>query len=218
MNFYKTSTLEEEWSLQQGDVLHPVPFTIFSLTDAEVLGPNADELSMVDLTQETDLEDGTRVLASVGMSFGIVLNQSCDLGPGRGKPILIARVVSAAERIGKLKPGHSVSRRIKDIDELANPGRRPSLFYLPEHEDVEPKMDKCVADLLEVTSFPPTNLAALTRLIKLRLSSPALQALQERLSYCFARFGAPDHLYMNEEEWEHKEQQAREKGDRKSVV
>lgn len=212
MNFYETSTLEEEWSLQQGDVLHPVPFTIFSLTDAEVLGPDADELRMVDLTQTTDLEAGTRVLASVGMSFGIVLNQSCDLGPGRGKPILIARVVSAAERIGMLKPDHSVSRRTKDIEQLANPGKKPSLFYLPEHRGVEPKMDKCVADLLEVASFPPANLAALSSLVKLRLSPPALQALQERLSYCFGRFGAPDHLYMNEEEWEHKEQQARKKG------
>ncbi len=212
MNFYETSTLEEEWSLQQGDVLHPVPFATFSLTEVEVLGPSADELRMVDLTQETDLEAGTRLLASVGMSFGIVLNQSCDLGPRRGKPILIARVVSAAERIGMLKPDHSVSRRVKDIDELANPGRRPSLFYLPEHGGVEPKMGKCVADLLEITSFPPTNLAALSNLIKLRLSSPALQALQERLSYCFGRFGAPDHLYMNEEEWAQKEQRARNKG------
>ena len=212
MNFYETSTLEGEGGLQQGDVLYPIPFTTFSLTDVEVLAPGADELSMVDLTQRTALEAGTRLLASVGMSFGIVLNQSCDLGPGRGKPILVARVVSAAERIGMLKPDHSVSRRTKDIDELANPGKRPSLFYLPEHEGVEPRMVKCVADLLEVASFPPSNLAALSSLIKLRLSPPALQAFQERLSYCFGRFGAPDHLYMNEEEWEHKEQQARKKG------
>jgi hypothetical protein len=212
MNFYETSTLEEDWGLQQGDILHPVPFAAFSLTDVEVLSPNADGLRMVDLTQKTDLEVGTRLLASVGMSFGIVLNQSCDLSPRRGKPILIARVVPAAERIGMLKPGHSVSRRIKDIEELANPGKRPSLFYLPGHGGVEPKMDNCVADLLEITSFPPTNLAALSSLIKLRLSPPALQALQERLSYCFGRFGAPNHLYMNEEEWEHKEQQARKKG------
>ncbi len=208
MNFYETSALEEESGLQQGDILHPVPFTTFSVTDAEVLFPDANELSIVDLTQNTDLKPETRLLTSVGMSFGIVLNQACDLGPGRGKPILIARVVSAAERIGKLKPDHSVSRRVKDIDELANPGKRPSLFYLPEHEDIEPKMGRCVADLLEVTSFPPTNFVALSSLIKLRLSPTALQALQERLSYCFGRFGTPDHLYMDEEEWEHREQQA----------
>jgi hypothetical protein len=70
-------------------------------------------------------------------------------------------------------------------------------------------MPKSIVDLLEVTSLPPSNFAALSNLIRLRLSHVALQAFQERLAYCFGRFGAPDHLYLSEEEREYAEQQDR---------
>ncbi|HOE10167.1 MAG TPA: hypothetical protein PLQ35_01470 [bacterium] len=96
----------------------------------------------------------------------------------------------------------SVEKRVKSIKPLINPGRYPSLFYLPKYVDNEFSMVESVADLLDVQSFPPINLHALAaRCLRLRLSDEALKALQERLAYCFGRFGAPDHLYFTEEEW-----------------
>jgi len=215
MNFYEASVLEEgERKLQQGDILYPVPFVGFSATEAVVLTPDAEEPDIVDLTQSTDFPAETQLTVNVGMSNGIVLNQSCDLSdqPGRGRPILIARVLLPEERRIKVSPSNPVKKNVDNIRELANPGKRPSVFYLPEHESTGFKMPKSVADLLEVTSFPPRNLAALSRLIRLRLSHVALQAFQERLTYCFGRFGAPDHLYLNEREREYEEQQARGSG------
>jgi hypothetical protein len=99
-------------------------------------------------------------------------------------------------------PESTLKQRVGAIKELANPGRQPSIFYLPEYEGANFDMPKCVVDLLEVASFPPSQLDALSSLIQLRLSRDALQSLQERIAYCFGRFGAPDHLYFNEEEWD----------------
>jgi hypothetical protein len=76
------------------------------------------------------------------------------------------------------------------------------LFYLPEYENADLRLTRSVADLLEVTHLPPSDLGPLSRLVRLRLSPAALQALQERLAYCFGRYGAPDHLYFSREEWE----------------
>lgn len=148
------------------------------------------------------------------MSTGIVLNQSCDLSnrPRHGRPILIARVLPPGERNIKISPDRSVKNNVDAIKDVANPGKRPSKFYLPEHESADFNMPRSIADLLEVTSFPPSNFSALSTLIRLRLSHVALQALQERLAYCFGRFGAPDHLYYNEKEREHAEQQALQRG------
>jgi hypothetical protein len=58
-------------------------------------------------------------------------------------------------------------------------------------------------DLLEATSFPPSQFDELSSVTRLRLSHAALQSLQERLAYCSGRFGAPDQLFFNEEEWEY---------------
>lgn len=213
MNFYEASVLEEgERKLQQGDILYPVPFVGFSVTEVVVLTSDTKEPDTVDLTQNADLPAETQLFANVGMSTGIVLNQSCDLSdqPSRGRPILIARVLLPEDRRIKVSPSNTVKKNVEKIEELANPGKRPSIFYLPEYESADFKMPKSIVDLLEVTSLPPSNFAALSSLIRLRLSPIALQAFQERLTYCFGRFGAPDHLYLNEEEREHAEQQAQE--------
>ena len=216
MNFYEASTLEEsERKLRQGDILYPVPFVGFSITEAIVLTPDAEEPITVNLTEITELQAETQLLTSVGISHGMVLNQSCDLSdqPGRGKPILIARVLPSEERVRDLQPESALKKRVGAIKALANPGKSPSVFYLPEHEGADFHMPKCVVDLLEVTSFPPSQFDPLSSLIRLRLSHAALQSLQERLAYCFGRFGAPDQLFFNEEEWEYEtERLARRQG------
>lgn len=215
MNFYEASVLEEsERKLRQGDILYPVPFVVFSATEARILTPDAEELTTVDLTRTTDLPAETQLAANVGMTTGIVLNQSCDLSDpsGRGRPILIARVSLPERKRIKISSERTAQKNADEIRSMANPGKYPSRFYLPAHESTDFKMPKSVADFLEVTSFPPRNSAALSDLIRLRLSQPALQAFQERLTYCFGRFGAPDHLYMNEEEWEARKEQLARKG------
>lgn len=211
MNFYETLLEESEGRLQQGDILHPVPFVGFSLKEAVILAPDKDQPSIIDLTQNTDLQDGAQLLAGISTSVGVVLNQSCDLSdhPGRGKPILVARVLPSEQRVKNLKPDNTVKKNVSAIKALANPGKSPSIFYLPEYKGDDFQIPKCVVDLLEATSFPPSDLTSLSSLVRLRLSQVALQAFQERLAYCFGRFGAPDHLYMNQEEQEHEiEQQA----------
>jgi hypothetical protein len=68
--------------------------------------------------------------------------------------------------------------------------------------------------LLDVQRFEPKDLPALTRLLKLRLSDTALQALQERCAYCLGRFGAPDDLFFSPDEWAEvqRQEQARQQG------
>ena len=77
MNFYEASTLEEsERKLRQGDILYPVPFVGFSITEAIVLTPDAEEPITVNLPEITELQAETQLLTSVGISHGMVLNQS----------------------------------------------------------------------------------------------------------------------------------------------
>jgi len=203
MDFYETSAFEENArKLQQRDILYPVPFVGFPLTDATIIPPNAQEPTTVDLTETTEeLHPETQLLTSVGISRGMVLNQACDLSnhPGRGKPILIARVLPAQERVKDLDSDNTVKKRVGAIKTLANPGRSPSVFYLPEQQGDDFHMPRCVVDLLEARSFPPSQFDALSALIRARLSQAALQSLQERLAYCFGRFGAPDELFYDEE-------------------
>ncbi len=205
MDFYEEpATLEGEGPLRQGDLLSPVPFVIFSAVEAFVLRPTEDVPIRMDLTGGLDLPAQTQLLTSVVMGTGIVLNQSCDLTgqPGRERPILLARVVAASQRIKDFRGSVDLKKAISQIRILANPGKSPSLFYLPEYENADLRLARSVADLLEVAHFPPSDLGPLTSLVRLRLSPTALQALQERLAYCFGRYGAPDHLYFSREEWE----------------
>jgi hypothetical protein len=204
MDFYEAPVREGERHLRQGDLLSPIPFVTFSVTEAFVLTPSDEAPLRRDLTRVTDLPPGAQVLSNVLMGTGIVLNQSSDLigQPGRAKPILLARVVAASERVKDFKIGPDLKKIISQVRALANPGKTPSLFYLPEYEDEDFHLARSVADLLEVVHFPPSNLGPLSGLVRLRLSPHALQALQERIAYCFGRFGAPDHLYFSPEEWE----------------
>jgi hypothetical protein len=161
MAFYQAFTLgESERKLQQGDILYPVPFAGFSVTEVVVLTPDAEEPTTVNLTETTEPRAETQLLTSVGISHGMVLNQTCDLSdqPERGKPILIARILRAEERVKALQPDSTVKKRVGAIKAMANPGKSPSVFYLPEYEGADFHLPKCVVDLLEATSFPPANL------------------------------------------------------------
>jgi len=162
MDFYEMPSLVEgERKLKQGDILASVPFPAFSVMEALVLIPNADAPEKIDLTGNPNLPAKTQLLASFATSIGIVLNQSCDLTglPKREKPILIARVAPCAEKIRGFNPGN-MKDAVGKIKSLANPGKNPSLFYLPKYEDNDFRMPKSVADLLEVVCFPPNNLVA----------------------------------------------------------
>ena len=147
-------------------------------------------------------EDGSAVLAGVDISHGIVLNQSCDVtGEGdRLKPLLISRV----RPITDVKPNFlalAPDRRVKDvIKPYANPGRNPTAFYLPPFEVSDFVLPASTVDLLDTMRFPGEEVRAIAGLRRARLSHSALQSFQERLAYCFGRFGAPDDLFFTDEE------------------
>lgn len=204
MSFYEAmSSFNENNELKQGDIISPVPFTRFSLTEVPVLAPGTAEPVLMNIAQEP-LQDDSQLLVNAIKTSAIIVNQSCDLTgqPGRGKFITVARVVPCEERIKGFKRD-KLKEVVSNIKNLINPGRYPSLFYLPEHESTDFKMPKSVADLLDTMCFAPQDYAAIAALVKLRLNPIALQAFQERLGYCSGRFGAPDSLFFNQEEWEY---------------
>jgi len=203
MRFYCSAEDEGPPGLQQGDILAPIPFAGFSLTDAQVLSPDSSAFDIRDLSTGPPIEPGTPLIATAVSRPGIVLNQTCDLNAegGQGKPVLLAAIWPCRERV----PGFaedSLRGIVGQISALANPGRTPNLFYLPEQQCPMLDLPRSVADLLTVASFPPSDLGGLRRLHRLRLTAPALQAFQERLAYCFGRFGVPNDLYFSESEWQ----------------
>lgn len=203
MRFYCSADDEGPPGLQQGDILAPIPFAWFSLTDAQVLSPGNTGSEARDLSAGEPLPPGTAVVGTAVSRPGIVLNQTCDLNAeeGQGRPILLAGIWPCRERIPDFAEGNLRSL-VGQISALANPGRTPSLFYLPEQQGPTFSLPRSLADLLTVASFPPSNLEGLRRLLRLRLTTPALQAFQERLAYCFGRFGVPNDLYYSESEWQ----------------
>ena len=197
---------------RQGDIINPVPFAGFSITQADMVLPGTKSASTFDLTSET-VVPGSRILAIAEQSIGMILNQDCDITgqPGKERPILVSRVSPCRIKLKKFDIANT-KKLVSDIHNLSNPGRYPNLFYLPEYTGPGFTMERSVADLLEVFSFPSVDLGALASLIQLRLSDTARQSLQERLAYCFGRFGAPDDLLFNESEWQfHCEEQERKR-------
>lgn len=201
MEFY-AALLEGTPSLQQGDLLVGVPFAIFSAASARV-GLNGGGTDERDLTQNPT--SVTFVAAAVEFGWGLVLTQTCDLQPAPDtgaarKPILIARVRPIKTLLPKFKDD-TLKSAVGEVKKLATAGSAPSLFYLPEHRGIALVFEKSGADLLDLQRFDRTDLAALSRLLRLRLAAPALQALQERCAYCFGRFAAPDDLYYSADEF-----------------
>lgn len=214
MGFFETpSPNAPESDFRQGDILYPVPFLRFMVDNAHILSPpDYKKSEQIDLTQAETLPDKSLIAAGVKLSWGMLLNQTCDLAnhAGNEKPIMFARIVPAEERIKKFKADANLKEITQHIKTLANPGRTPTLFYLPECNGNGFLLPKSVVDLQDVTCLARQNIEPLKKLLKLRLTVEALQAFQERLTYCFGRFGAPDDLFYSLEEWRF-EQEERER-------
>lgn len=150
MGFY-SEVPEDLKELQQGDILFPVPFVGFTIARAQVLEADAEKPIETDLRTRDAMPLTARLVVSLRQSVGIIANQSCDLSSdvGRGRTILVARVVPAAERVKAFEPAK--------IPEFANPGKRPSLFFLPASATAKFSLPPSVADLLEVATLPPSD-------------------------------------------------------------
>ncbi|MGO8674118.1 MAG: hypothetical protein ACLQVD_22495 [Capsulimonadaceae bacterium] len=200
MNFYATLPADAR-TLQQGDLLADVPFAYFSLSKAKV-HLTSSESDTRDLSR--DRAGVEFLVAKVIFSWGLVLSQTCDLQPtpeaGHSrKPVVVARVRALSELI---KPsGSNLKAAVNDVKRAASPGATPTVFPLPMHTSASLELPKSGADLLDLQRFDRADLPTLMTLARLRLSPPALQALQERCAYCFGRFAAPDNLYYSEDEW-----------------
>lgn len=200
MNFYAAQP-GDPLTLQQGDLLECVPFPYFSVSQAKVRLTSGGSTTR-DLTANPSNVEF--LSASVEFAWGLVLSQTCDLQPvpdtgASRKPIVVARIRLFGEMI---KPsGSNLKAAISDMKKAASPGAAPTVFPLPAHQAEALVLPKSAADLLDTQRFSRLDLAALTTLARLRLSSAALQALQERCAYCFGRFAAPDDLYFSEQEW-----------------
>ena len=190
--------------LLQGDIVFPIPFVGVSIGSAYLLTAADKAPRLVDLSAlAPPLPEGSSLVGSVEFGPGIILSQSCDLAerPAADKPILIARI-RHAETIKGIKDSDVVKQRISKIDDLKNPGKSPTLFYLPRIQNTDFTLERSIATLLEVQALPYDDRSILMKIVKLRLTETARNALQERCSYCFGRFGAPDDLYYDEEESE----------------
>jgi hypothetical protein len=186
--------------IRQGDIIWPVCFVDFSIKKATVIFKGEEEGHEVDLTTIDDPKE-FRVLTSGQSCIGLILSQCCDLRGWKERPIVVARVRPCKDM--KAFKADNINNVTEAIKNLANPGKSPQLFYLPENDDNGLEMQRSFACLLELQYFPPADLGALASLVKLRLSDSARQALQERVAYCFGRFGAPDDLFFSEKEWQH---------------
>lgn len=200
MYFYREPAPDTRGMLQ-GDILSPVPFVKFLVTQAAVKLPGSPEIVPMNLTQVDALEPKSSLLANVNLSTGIVLNQSCDLtgNSNTPKPLLVARIRPASEIQGFTT--EKTKNRVKAINRLLNPKKAPSLFYLPEYKGAGFALPRSVVHLLDIACFASNDIPALSEAcLRLRLTDPALKAFQERLTHCFGRFAEPDHLFLSVDE------------------
>jgi hypothetical protein len=194
MNFYEDPPYSRKNRLlQQGDILCRIPFVGLVATRAEILLPDSRATIIKDLTSTPAPESGTSVCCNFQLSNAIVLTQTCDLNQTKANWILVAAV----------KPWETILKAAEDpkkwpgmIKVLANPGKTPAWFYLPEHKSQDFHLPRSLAVFYQIQCLNRDDMESIGKeCFCLRLSSVALQALQERLSYFFGRFGAPDDLY-----------------------
>ena len=207
MNFYVPLPRGGENTLQQGDLLEAVPFIFVPSQGAKVTLRN-NETATRDLLDGQDVEF---VAARVLYNWAMVLTQTCNLQPapdtGHSRyPIVVARVQPVEEVFSKSRFDTPKNVEIS-LKEFANESKVPHSLYLPSthfanSEGVEQAFGRSVANLLSLQTFVPADLSALIGQARLRLSDPALQAVQARCAYCFGRLASPDDLFYSAEEWE----------------
>lgn len=206
MEFYAPLP-DEITTLQQGDLLSGVPFTYFALTSAKVRLSNSSRSVMRDLTRNPEAVEF--VATAVEFSWGIVLNQTCDLQPDRRtgrfvKPVTLARVKPIKMLVPDFRDD-SLKNAVTAIGQLATEGKAPALFYLPAYRDAQIDFPKSGVDLLDLQRFVASDIPALKLLARLRLHPAAQQAFQARCAYCYGRYAAPEGLYLSPEEQEEKQ-------------
>lgn len=118
-------------SLQQGDLLEGVPFSYLSLTNARVTA-EAGQTEARDLSQV--ISTPLLVLTKVEFSWGIVLNQTCDLQLNfktgvYEKPVTVARVLPIQELFPN-EDFSTVIKALKTIRKFDTEARAPATFYL----------------------------------------------------------------------------------------
>lgn len=209
--FYLTPSLSFA-DLEQGDLLENVPFSYFELAQATVIGPNGQP-SVRDLSRPAP--DTAFVIASLQVSWGIVLTQTCDLqaNPKTGQyegPVLIARVRPVAEVVTGWDAS-TPKKALASINALSTEAKAPNVFYLPPFSHEALILPRMGADLLDVQRFGSSNMVALRSMARLRLSTLAQQAFQSRVSYCFGRFAAPDNFFLSPDDLTEKGRQEQER-------
>lgn len=211
MNFYAPQTTYAD--IQQGDLLEGIPFAVITIENASVLLAKEEKTVVRNLFRES--ENIEHIMAKAEYRWGMVLSQTCDVQPDvqtglTRRPILIARVKPFTTLYPKAK-FDTTKNSVKSVNEIATPSRSPSSLYLPSFDTDGIAFERSVVNLLDVQGFSPSKPSLFIEKVRLRLSPPALQALQERCAYCFGRFGAPDDLYYSAEEWAELERQAEDK-------
>jgi len=202
MTFYQPLEGEPD-QLQQGDLLEGVPFLYTPPLENAQLVASDGKGRRGDLLRPPP--ETTGVVARLIAGWGMLLSQTCDLQvdaeSGRArKPILVARVQPIRELVRDFQD-ETVKKAVKSVRNLSNPGKAPTLFYLPACVQGGTRLPRSGANLLDVQRFAPSDAPFLKALFRLRLTSTALQALQERCAYCFGRFAAPERLYFSDDEW-----------------
>jgi len=199
MDFYKPE--DAQYPLSQGDLLYPIPFAAFRISGVDIRYEQSTRY--VDLT--TDEHKQGDLVASFETSWGLVINQSCDLEPQKDEPLIVAQVVARQKLYPKYKDENP-----KDIEEFIknrfnNAGQAPARFYLPAFAKDDFIFPRSIALLCRVQNFAPVDRDTLLGLRKFSLSGDALDSLQEKLAYTFGRFASPSHLFYSQEEWNYKE-------------
>jgi hypothetical protein len=193
LNFYSSEFAP--YPLSQGDLLYPVYFTRFEIEKVNLYDETSELFVAADFSKDHTV--AASILAAATRHWGIVVTQSCDLD--RANSVIVARVEEAQNLHADLIKTSAKDRAKAIGDRFSSAGKSPKHFYLPAHDAAG--LTKSVAYLSDVQTYKATDLPVLSRLRKLSLSPDALTMLQEKLAYCFCRFGAPEHLCYDEDEW-----------------
>ncbi len=194
MNFYGEPG---PYRLNQGDLLYPIYFSGYGVGPVNRYDNDAQKIVHADLSSD-ELDTGL-IVVGVKKSWGMVVTQGCDLDSEFN--LVVARI-RPIDEVFKLKGATPEAKAIEALKSFSNAGKAPRHFYLPAVQCGKFSISNSVACLLESQSFTKDSHAALSKLRRASLSPDALTMLQEKLAYCFCRFGAPEHLcYNTEAEW-----------------